>query len=204
MFLIPRFSLDLPQEPPTIIDSNRVPAYWPSSSDNDTLLIVENLVIRYAPDLPAVLQNVSFSLKARERVGLLGRTGSWTLRCILELAVHTFFRKRKIYACDEHPTIRMLFRTATTPSPYIYVQVDPTSGRILVDGIDISTIGIHDLRSRLVRMLYMLPQAVILTPRQTFIPQASAPCMVWHRLTEFCKGCHSLFGHCQRKSRSIQ
>jgi ABC-type transport system involved in cytochrome bd biosynthesis fused ATPase/permease subunit len=90
MFLIPRFSLDLPQEPPTIIDSNRVPAYWPSSSDNDTLLIVENLVIRYAPDLPAVLQNVSFSLKARERVGLLGRTGLWTLRCTLETAIHTF------------------------------------------------------------------------------------------------------------------
>lgn len=28
--------------------------------------------------------------------------------------------------------------------------VDPASGRILIDGIDISTIGIHDLRSRLV------------------------------------------------------
>ena len=29
-------------------------------------------------------------------------------------------------------------------------QVDPVSGRIIIDGIDISTIGIHDLRSRLV------------------------------------------------------
>ena len=27
--------------------------------------------------------------------------------------------------------------------------IDPTVGRILVDGIDISTIGLHDLRSRL-------------------------------------------------------
>lgn len=32
-------------------------------------------------------------------------------------------------------------------------QVDPVSGRILIDGIDISTIGIHDLRSRLVRFM---------------------------------------------------
>lgn len=29
-------------------------------------------------------------------------------------------------------------------------QVEPASGRILVDGIDITTIGLHDLRSRIV------------------------------------------------------
>jgi ABC-type multidrug transport system fused ATPase/permease subunit len=70
--------LELPQEPPTIIESNRPPAYWPSSSDNDALLVVEDLTIKYAPELPSVLHGVSFSLKARERVGLLGRTGSFS------------------------------------------------------------------------------------------------------------------------------
>ncbi|KAG6908992.1 hypothetical protein DXG01_002481 [Tephrocybe rancida] len=85
--------LDLPQEPPAILELNRAPAYWPSSSNNDSLVVVEDLEIKYAPDLPAVLQDVSFTLKAGE-------------------------------------------------------HVDPTSGRILIDGIDISTIGIHDLRSR--------------------------------------------------------
>lgn len=70
--------LDLPQEPPAIIESNRPPAYWPSSTspNKDHLLVVEDLVVKYAPELPAVLRGVSFSLKARERVGLLGRTGS--------------------------------------------------------------------------------------------------------------------------------
>lgn len=68
--------LDLPQEPPAIIESNRPPAYWPSSSTKDSLIRVEELVIKYAPELPAVLHGVSFSLKARERIGLLGRTGS--------------------------------------------------------------------------------------------------------------------------------
>lgn len=29
-------------------------------------------------------------------------------------------------------------------------QVEPASGRIFVDGIDITTIGLHDLRSRIV------------------------------------------------------
>jgi ABC-type multidrug transport system fused ATPase/permease subunit len=68
--------LDLPQEPPAIIENNRVPAYWPSSSNKDSLIRVEDLVIKYAPELPPVLHNVSFSLGATERIGLLGRTGS--------------------------------------------------------------------------------------------------------------------------------
>ena len=60
-----------------MIESNRVPAYWPSNAKNDSLIVAENLVIKYAPDLPAVLHDVSFTLKAGERVGLLGRTGSF-------------------------------------------------------------------------------------------------------------------------------
>lgn len=74
--------LDLPQEPPAIIENARPPAYWPSSN-SDELLVVEDLVIKYAPELPPVLHNVSFSLKARERVGLLGRTGMHLLLAIM-------------------------------------------------------------------------------------------------------------------------
>ena len=75
----PFISLDLPQEPPAVIESNRVPAYWPSNAENGSLLVAENLTIKYAPDLPAVLHDVSFTLKAGERVGLLGRTGSFLI-----------------------------------------------------------------------------------------------------------------------------
>ncbi|KAI0372366.1 multidrug resistance-associated ABC transporter [Pilatotrama ljubarskyi] len=109
--------LDLPQEPPTIIESNRPPAYWPSSTsqNKDHLLVVEDLVIRYAPELPAVIHGISFSLKARERVGLLGRTGSG--KSTLAMSLLRF--------------------------------VDPSNGRIIIDGIDITTIGLHDLRSRI-------------------------------------------------------
>jgi ABC-type multidrug transport system fused ATPase/permease subunit len=39
-------------------------------------MFVENLVVQYAPELPPVLHGISFTLKARERIGLLGRTGS--------------------------------------------------------------------------------------------------------------------------------
>ncbi|KAJ2929604.1 hypothetical protein H1R20_g7490, partial [Candolleomyces eurysporus] len=114
--------LNLPQEPPATIESHRPPAYWPSST-SDSLVTVENLVVKYAPDLPAVLHDVSFSLKAGERIGLLGRTGSG--KSTLAMSILRF--------------------------------VDPVEGRILIDGIDISTIGVHDLRSRL-----------------TFIPQDAA------------------------------
>jgi ABC-type multidrug transport system fused ATPase/permease subunit len=69
--------LELPQEPHATIESNRPPAYWPSASPlSDSLIRVEDLVIKYAPDLPPVLHGVSFSIKPREKVGLLGRTGS--------------------------------------------------------------------------------------------------------------------------------
>ncbi|KAI9056461.1 multidrug resistance-associated ABC transporter [Trametes sanguinea] len=109
--------LDLPQEPPAIIESNRPPAYWPSSTspNKDSLLVVEDLVVKYAPDLPAVLRGISFSLKAKERVGLLGRTGSG--KSTLAMSLLRF--------------------------------IDPASGRIIIDGIDITTIGLHDLRSRI-------------------------------------------------------
>ncbi|KAF7338908.1 hypothetical protein MSAN_02214100 [Mycena sanguinolenta] len=107
--------LGLPQEPPAIIDSNRPPAYWPSNAKNDSLVVAENLSVKYAPELPAVLQDVSFRLKAGERVGLIGRTGSGKSTLAMSLLRFT----------------------------------DPSSGRILIDGLDISKIGVEDLRSRL-------------------------------------------------------
>lgn len=69
--------LSLPQEPPGIIESNRPPAYWPSTTSNGgPMITVKNLVIKYAPTLPAVLHGVSFEVKPGEKIGLLGRTGS--------------------------------------------------------------------------------------------------------------------------------
>ncbi|KAG8905564.1 hypothetical protein FRB99_008669 [Tulasnella sp. 403] len=64
--------LDVEQEAPAI-SNKRPPAYWPSSNGG---IVVENLVIRYAPNLPTVLKGVSFEVKPREKVGVVGRTGS--------------------------------------------------------------------------------------------------------------------------------
>ncbi|KAF9219896.1 P-loop containing nucleoside triphosphate hydrolase protein [Gyrodon lividus] len=107
--------LGIPQEPPSIVESNRPPAYWPSSTSSRPLVSVENLVLKYSEGLPPVIHNVSFALNARERVGLLGRTG-----CGKSTLAMSFLR-----------------------------FVEPAAGRITIDGIDISQIGIYDLRSRL-------------------------------------------------------
>ncbi|EPQ60440.1 pleiotropic drug resistance ABC transporter [Gloeophyllum trabeum ATCC 11539] len=103
--------LDVSQEAPALIYDKRPPAYWPSTSGE---LAVENLVVRYAADLPAVLSNLNFTIKASEKIGVVGRTGSG--KSTLALSI-----------------LRM---------------VEPSEGRIVLDDIDISTIGLDDLRSR--------------------------------------------------------
>ncbi|PSR81332.1 hypothetical protein PHLCEN_2v6411 [Hermanssonia centrifuga] len=61
------------------------PAVWPSSGE----VRVENLSARYSPNGPTILENISFHIKAGQRVGIVGRTGSGKstltlalLRCI--------------------------------------------------------------------------------------------------------------------------
>jgi ABC-type multidrug transport system fused ATPase/permease subunit len=68
--------LELPQEPPAVIEGKRPPAYWPSSTTNNAFISVEKVSIKYSPELPNVINKVSFAIKPREKVGLLGRTGS--------------------------------------------------------------------------------------------------------------------------------
>ncbi|KAL8286389.1 hypothetical protein RQP46_004406 [Phenoliferia psychrophenolica] len=99
------------QEPPTIIDSNRPPAVWPSDVGG---LVIEDLVIRYAPELPAVIQGLSVTFAPREKVGVVGRTGSG--KSTLAMSLLRF--------------------------------VDPSEGKIILDGINITEIGLGDLRSK--------------------------------------------------------
>ncbi|KAF8598207.1 hypothetical protein BDV93DRAFT_498959 [Ceratobasidium sp. AG-I] len=114
--------LDLPSEPPAIIESNRPPAAWPSATKGT--LVVENLVLKYAPELEPVLNGVSFETKPSEKIGIVGRTGSG--KSTMALALFRF--------------------------------VDPTSGKIILDGIDVTSIGLDDLRSRLT----LIPQDAVL------------------------------------------
>ncbi|KIR42549.1 ATP-binding cassette transporter [Cryptococcus deuterogattii 99/473] len=102
--------LSVPQEPPAVIPSNRPPAYWPANTGAPDFLSVRDIEIKYAPDLPTVFKG-SFDIKAGEKIGLIGRTGSGKSTLGMSLLRFT----------------------------------DPTSGSIVLDGIDITKIGVDDL-----------------------------------------------------------
>ncbi|KAI4368065.1 hypothetical protein MLD38_016670 [Melastoma candidum] len=64
--------IDQPSEAPAIIESNRPPPGWPSSGS----IKFEDVVLRYRPELPPVLQGISFSVSPHEKLGIVGRTGA--------------------------------------------------------------------------------------------------------------------------------
>lgn len=110
----------LDAEAPAVVEDNRPPENWPASG----AIEFENVVMSYRPDLPAVLKGLTLSVKAGERVGVVGRTGA-----------------------GKSSIMMTLFRI-----------VEVTSGRITIDGVDISKIGLSDLRSR----LSIIPQDAVL------------------------------------------
>ena len=96
------------------------PAAWPTEGR----LEVSDLVVGYAPDLPPVLDGLSFTVEKNQRVGVVGRTGAG--KSSLTLALFRFLEARE--------------------------------GQILIDGLDVSKIKLHDLRSRLA----IIPQDPVL------------------------------------------
>ncbi|KAJ3204828.1 hypothetical protein HK099_001015 [Clydaea vesicula] len=110
----------LEQEAPAVIDTYRPAPDWPSAG----VVTVKNLSIRYAPELPEVLKNLSFQSKRFEKIGVVGRTGAG--KSTLSLA---FFR-----------------------------IVPFAGGSIDIDGMDISKLGLKDLRSKLT----IIPQDPVL------------------------------------------
>ncbi|KAG0292891.1 hypothetical protein BGZ96_003540 [Linnemannia gamsii] len=64
--------MNLEEEPAAIIEGSRPPASWPHAGE----IVVDHLTMKYALDAPAVIKDVSFRIKAGEKVGVVGRTGS--------------------------------------------------------------------------------------------------------------------------------
>eukprot|EP00300_Choanocystis_sp_HF-7_P014604 c18745_g1_i2.p1 GENE.c18745_g1_i2~~c18745_g1_i2.p1 ORF type:complete len:1536 (+),score=408.64 c18745_g1_i2:44-4651(+) len=101
----------LEPEAPLSLTGVTPPPNWPARGE----VAFKNVVMKYRSDLDNVLKGVSFEIKAGERVGVVGRTGSG---------------KSSLLVC--------LFRL-----------VELSGGSIVIDGIDISKIGLHDLRKKL-------------------------------------------------------
>jgi ATP-binding cassette subfamily C (CFTR/MRP) protein 1 len=101
-------------------DGASAPAKWPTSGAID----LRDLSVRYRPNLPLALRNLTCSIPAGSRVGIIGRTGSGKSTLILSL-----------------------FRL-----------IEPCQGRILIDGIDLSSVALDDLRSSIA----VVPQEPVL------------------------------------------
>ncbi|KAJ2793881.1 hypothetical protein H4R20_006403 [Coemansia guatemalensis] len=112
--------LDITPEAPVSIPDRVPPAEWPAEGR----ISVEDLVLQYAASLPPVIHGISFEVRPREKIGIVGRTGAG--KSSLALAM-----------------LRI---------------VEASAGRILIDGVDISQIGVGDLRSQLT----IIPQDPVL------------------------------------------
>ena len=63
--------LKFDSEKDDIIPDSRPDPHWPSKG----AITVENLRVKYRPELDDVLKGITFSVAAREKIGVCGRTG---------------------------------------------------------------------------------------------------------------------------------
>lgn len=59
--------LEVPQEGP-LITERRPPAYWPSTEGR---VHIEDLVVKYSENLPPALDRVTFTVRPREKIGVV-------------------------------------------------------------------------------------------------------------------------------------
>ncbi|KAF8595618.1 metal resistance protein YCF1 [Ceratobasidium sp. AG-I] len=108
--------INLEPEAPLEIPDAPLPTGWPETGEIE----FKDYCMRYRPELPLVLKDLSMKIRSGENVGVVGRTGAGKSSLFLSL-------------------LRIL---------------EPASGTIFINGVDITKIGLHDLR----RAISIIPQ----------------------------------------------
>ena len=104
---------------------------WPTSGS----ISLTGLKMRYRPETPLVLKGLNVEIRAGERVGIVGRTGSGKSSMLLVL-----MRLVEPYFTDDE------LKSETYKAP------------LLIDGVDVMRIGLFDLRSK----VGIIPQSPVL------------------------------------------
>ncbi|KAG0039221.1 hypothetical protein BGZ82_009166 [Podila clonocystis] len=138
---------DKKTEAPEFLGVEHLPPQWPAEGR----VAFKNYSARYREGLDLVVKNLSFDVQPCEKIGIVGRTGAGKSSLTLSLfriieAANSHWAK----ACDNsgyHD--KKLEQGGYTPE-----EEREDGGSIEIDGVDISTLGLTDLR----RHLAIIPQ----------------------------------------------
>ncbi|KAF9932405.1 hypothetical protein FBU30_008257 [Linnemannia zychae] len=121
-----------------------LPENWPAHGR----IVFKNYSARYREGLDLVIKDISFTVAPTEKVGIVGRTGAGKSSLTLALfriieAADSYWAKASdpnfdAAECQFVQTVQQIFSTE-----------NGSGGSIEIDGVDISTLGLRDLRQHL-------------------------------------------------------
>ncbi|KAG0200120.1 hypothetical protein BGX33_011218 [Mortierella sp. NVP41] len=136
-----------------------LPKDWPEGK-----IEFRNYSTRYREGLDLVIKNVAFTVQPTEKIGIVGRTGAGKSSLTLALfriieAANSHWVKASHNGVDMDADLNKKDPAAAVGAGELEkVQVDEDGGSIWIDGVDISTVGLKDLRQHLA----IIPQEPIL------------------------------------------
>lgn len=119
---------------------------WKASDDNEPTQVpvsgqieFRNVVVRYKPEAPIVLKNLSFKIESGQKIGVVGRTGAG-----------------KLFGSNKIVNFYVLGKTTITSALFRLVELE--EGEVLVGDVNIKRMG-----SKLRHHLTIIPQVSIYT-----------------------------------------
>ena len=115
---------------------NEPPVDWPQQG----AVRFESYVTRYRPELPPCIKGITLDIRPGEKIGVCGR-----YVCCLDDRASCADAMLTSY----HSTARRTGAGKSSLTLALLRVIEASEGSITIDGVDISTIGLHDLRSRI-------------------------------------------------------